>query len=448
MNLYGPVRADKSVGMGKAAVTLSMKWKDMPVASTRHVLTVSDSGGGTPLAVSSRLIRSLPHPDRKASASHVQFTPKGTLFVAGYPSGVIQVWDTKTGKELRRIESPSGYRGSADYALTPDDFGTLFVPQDGRKYVPNKDPKKPGRREYNGKVLVWDLATGKEKPSLKAQPGYGILSGHLSPDGGRIITTERSSGPTGDTQIPDLVRMTDTATGKSWNLAEGYGMATFSADGKRAYLTVIDNGTGAGGGLLVFDSEGKPQPALIPQTKQRLSFPTLSPDGKYLAVNESKGRINQSGSLKVIDLASGKIIAEFASGGDYPFLSFAFSPDGRLLAASDYDSKLRVFDVAKKSVVLEYKFEGMNLGEALAFSPDGKRLAVPARVKSARVRDPDPLDFPQPRVYLFDLKKKASEEIVCPHGWAGGIAFSADGKTLAFGGAGAVHLFDMTGPVK
>jgi hypothetical protein len=58
--------------------------------------------------------------------------------------------------------------------------------------------------------------------------------------------------------------------------------------------------------------------------------------------------------------------------------------------------------------------------------------------------DPDPLDLPQPRVFFFDLAKGGEvAEIVCPHGWPGGVAFSADGKVLAVGGAGAVHLFEV-----
>ena len=124
----------------------------------------------------------------------------------------------------------------------------------------------------------------------------------------------------------------------------------------------------------------------------------------------------------------------------------AFSPDGRYLAAGDYNEQLTIWDIQKQTIVRKQRFPGKGMGRNLVFSPDGTRLAVPVRVKpDAESRDPDPLDLPQPRVYLFDLTKEgAPEEMVCPHGWVGGIAFSADGKTLALGGAGAVHLFDMS----
>jgi hypothetical protein len=70
-------------------------------------------------------------------------------------------------------------------------------------------------------------------------------------------------------------------------------------------------------------------------------------------------------------------------------------------------------------------------------------------MKSEKVtgRDPDPRDYPQPRIVLFDLTREGPpEEMVCPHGWTGEVAFSADGKTLAAGGTGAVHLFDVSRP--
>ena len=45
---------------------------------------------------------------------------------------------------------------------------------------------------------------------------------------------------------------------------------------------------------------------------------------------------------------------------------------------------------------------------------------------------------------LIDLDGNTPPRVlIAPHGYVGGMAFAPDGKTLAFGGAGAVHLFDL-----
>jgi WD40 repeat protein len=449
VNLHGPVRADESMGTGKARVVLSLNWKGVP--STTHTLRVLDPAGGESLPVSSRLMRSLPHPDRVANLSHVRFTPEGHLFAAGYPSGVIQIWDLGNGKELRRIESPRGYRGSWFYAHTPADFKTLYVPLAGRSVKRSPDPKKKPRIEYNGKVLIWDLTTGKPQPTLKPEEGRGVIAAYLSPDGSRLITVERASYQVGDTVPADVVRMYDLATRKSWKLGEGYGMAAFSADGRRAYVSFMPTTTSPTSRVVIFDGMGKELTTLSQAEGQEFSWPVLSPDGKRLAVQLSKGRINAPGTMKVFDLTSNKEVASFPSGGDHPFLIPEFSPDGRLLAAGDYAGTLWLWDLAQPSVVRKHPFEGKRLGMTVAFRKDGKQLAVLARVKTDndRARDPDPLDLPQPRVYLFDLMSDAApEELICPHGWTGGIAYSPDGKTLAVGGAGAVYLFDVSRPIR
>jgi WD40 repeat protein len=452
VSLYGPVRADEKVGLGKAAVKLSMEWKGVAVASTTHTLTVLDAPGDKPLPVSPRLLRSLPHPDRTSSLWRVAFTPKGLLFVSGYPSGTVQLWDVGSGKEVRRISSPHGYRGSADYALTPADFSTLYVPLEGRKIKrdPN-DAKKPITVVFDGKVLAWDLATGKPRPGVEPRKGLGVAAAYLSPGGKRLVAVERGGYTIGSDPPADLVRLYDTATGKSWPLGEGYGQAVFSADGRRIYLARSRYRGNRGGTLAVFDARGKELATLLEVKGLGLSWPVLSSSGNALVVELSKGRINEPATLKVFDLKTNKEIASFASGGAFPFTKPAFSPDGALLAAGDYDGQVTIWDVRKKAVARKHRFKGMSMGLEVAFSPDGRWLAAPARVKTEREGgwDVDPLDLPQPRVFLFDLTREAPpEEVVCPHGWSGGVAFSPDGKTLAVGGAGAVHLFDVSRPAK
>ena len=77
----------------------------------------------------------------------------------------------------------------------------------------------------------------------------------------------------------------------------------------------------------------------------------------------------------------------------------------------------------------------------------GAITGVVARLERAGYlrREPDPRDLPQPRISLVDLTGKTPLRIlIAPQGYAGQPAFSPDGKTLAFGSSGAVHLFDLT----
>jgi hypothetical protein len=60
-------------------------------------------------------------------------------------------------------------------------------------------------------------------------------------------------------------------------------------------------------------------------------------------------------------------------------------------------------------------------------------------------RDVDPEDLPQPRAVLIDLgdPKSKPRTLILPSGGSSGLALSPDGKTLAVGGPGAVHLIDL-----
>jgi WD40 repeat protein len=77
----------------------------------------------------SSLIASLVQPDRSACVSDVAFSPDGArLFTSGTPSGLVQIWDVASRKEVRQIETPRGYPAAWDYARLTPDWKTLYVP--------------------------------------------------------------------------------------------------------------------------------------------------------------------------------------------------------------------------------------------------------------------------------------------------------------------------------
>lgn len=389
----------------------------------------------------------MPHPDRKGHIVRVAYTPSGQLFAAGYPTGIIQLWDPSSGKELRRINTPPGYRGSAEYALTPQDYSDLYIPIEGRKVVRESGILPTYRIEFQGKVLVWDLTTGKEKTTLKPLPGHGVISADLSPDGKRLITVERPGySGTATTQPPEVVRLIDTSTGRGQKVATGYCQAAFPRKGSTFYLAELTTFGNSSARVYALDVSGKTLATLAQSKNEQFTWPVLSTDDRWLAVIQGKRMINDPATVKVFDLTNNKEVASFPSSGKAPFFAPFFSPDSRLVATGDYDGWLYLFDVQNKKTLLKRKFGKSFVGRWMAFSPDGRlAISVTPRSEGERARDPDPLDQPQSRVLLFDLKNlDKPEEMVCPHGTAGGIAFSPDGKTLAVGGIGALHLFDVS----
>jgi WD40 repeat protein len=454
VNFDGPVRVAGTVGSGTATVTLAFPaWGEAFVGSTTHALTVlPPKPGPKPEPVAPSLIGSLVHPDRKVGIPDLKFSPDGTrLFAAGYPSGVVQIWDVADRREIRRIDTPPGYRGSFHYALLTPDWKTLYVPVERRtSKTIEKGGKSITRFEYSGEVRVWDLTTGKEQDSLRPTDGSAPVHAGLSPDGRHLVCVEAPSYDT-DHRLKETTWAWDLTTGARRKLDEGYTTPTFSPDGKRVAYTTHDWDANTHTLKLVELASGKELARFPgPDKDQFLWNGEFSPDGAVLAAHLN---VLKKGPRPEVRLLDGKTLAErgrFVAEPDADGLgnvSGRFSPDGKVYVISDRAGKAHVWDLAAGKVVRS--FEVGSQSWALAFSPDGKTLAVgwaPAGdPDEERVHDPDPRDYPQPRVTLFDLAGSAPPRVlVAPHGYVGGVAFSPDGKTLAFGSAGAVHLFDLT----
>ncbi|MEK7676244.1 MAG: protein kinase [Verrucomicrobiota bacterium] len=203
----------------------------------------------------------------------------------------------------------------------------------------------------------------------------------------------------------------------------------------------------------------------LPGTKHEMTSVAFSPDGKYLATGEGRGRVT------IWDLATTQAVAHAESQliGAVPL---QFSPDGRLLASGTWsEGGLRLWDwnppnlTSHASPLTNGRICGVRLDEKTitAVTPQFLR-------RWDRTTGRELLSFPivshQPNweawaifspdgrivatssngvVMLWDIGAKAmikqplltSEEVVNP------IAFSRDGRTLAAGGkSGALFLWD------
>lgn len=401
--------------------------------------------------MSARLIRSLVHPDRTASVTALAYSRDGSrLFAAGYPSGVVQVWDPAAGKELRRVETPRGYRGSFRYVELAPDWATIYVPVDGRKVTRTGDGDNGRVRiEYAGAVRAWDLPTGRDLPPLQpSAPSRGVLAAYLSPTGDKLVALEAASY-TPPEDMPFATVIWDLKSRTVAALGDGYGMAAFSPDGKTVAVTFFAT-KDQPSRLTAFDAASRREIFSVKSASagRGFSWPVVSPDGRTVAVVDGAGRVDKQDTMRLFDLGSGREQAAFPRGGNYALMEPVFSPDGKRLAAADYNGGLTLWDVTAKTATRMPVPGGMYTGRRVAFSTTGTKLALLTQPKSdsGGVRgDPDPQDLPQPRVCLFDVAKPVAmpEVLICPHGYLGDLAFRPDGMVLAVGGAGAVHLFDV-----
>ncbi len=219
-------------------------------------------------------------------------------------------------------------------------------------------------------------------------------------------------------------------------LPDGKGVITASPDG---LLRLWDRRTGQeirrfGKGNQEVNP-GQPGPRVV--SGVTLSSVVLSPDGKAIAAAEGL-------SVHVWDVTTGKELLTLR-GSPQGVYVLVFSPDRKILAGRGFDQTTYLWDAetgkelrqiknkpkeARAGVVFVFGGAG---SPSLTFSPDGKTLASTES------------EFEQRKVSAFiKLSEvetgKEIRRIVCEQNNVSGLAYSPDGKILAFACGNAIRL--------
>jgi WD40 repeat protein len=387
---------------------------------------------------------------------NVAFSPDGQR-VAAAAGGTIRVWSAVTGKEL-----PLGDGHTASLAA-------VVLSPDGKTAV---------SWGSDGTIRRWDTATGKTVGTFRL-PGATVA---ISADG----RTVAASGPDG------TIRLFNSADGREVRHFKGAprgaaGLA-FSPDGKAlaergadGVIRLYDPATGTESRQFASQGGSNPlPPGAVVVAPPRLggsasaSGLVFSPDGKLLAAPGSAttattgaGAVNvrtatrgSRATITLYDVATGKPLRTIEP--SVSVASFAFSPDGRVLATENADDSLSLWEVASAKerarlggrpapvqpqppvfATPQVVFAG-GIGPGFAeparpatlgFSPDGRVLVARSADRSVR---------------LWDVE--AAKELGRFKGHDGAIetvAVSTDGKTVASGSADTtVLLWDAASLMK
>jgi WD40 repeat protein len=134
------------------------------------------------------------------------------------------------------------------------------------------------------------------------------------------------------------------------------------------------------------------------------------------------------GTVKVWDLASGKVVQTLRGHSQYVFCVTFRPPEGRFLASASADRTVRLWDLNTDEVVFQIAGvpgEQTGMSAALAFSPDGKHLLTPGDDGAVIVRDATDGS----EIHRLDAKHEFAA--TC-------LAWSPDGRFLATGSWGGV----------
>jgi WD40 repeat protein len=278
-------------------------------------------------------------PLRHEGLADFVFVEGGRTILTAGGDGLLRFWDSASGRQ-RRIVPLQGARAGKHSALSRD--GKTFALFD------------------QGKLFLWDTASGKQIKSLTA-PKAGVAFLVFAPDGQALAVGDRDGHVSlwqwrqGKERRLPLPAYTTDVTGNFH--------ASFSPDGK-----LIAAGGGWREPLCVFDAASGRQ-------LRRFNYPASAsvflPDGKHLliaALENDKQEIETV--LRLFDLSSGKQAASFPQRTEEAFFTLAVSADGKLLACGPSE-RAGLLDLT--SGQQRYYLTGSPV--SLAFSPDGKLLA-------------------------------------------------------------------------
>jgi WD40 repeat protein len=249
--------------------------------------------------------------------SRVAFSPDSKVLAAAGKGATVTLWSVPGGEVIRTLTLAGEPGGFTDLAFSPN----------------GKTLAAGGGDVRRGKVLLWDVTTGREVLRMDGNRGR-VLGLAFSPDG-RLLAASFGGNE-------GVVKVQDVETGEI--------VHTFAVG--RANVNCL----------------------------------TFNHDGQHLAQASTDRKV------KIVEVATEKEVLTL----EWPHLDvrcLAYSPTGRRLAMGDAEGTVKLWDPVLGRELLSLRGH-QGAVTSVAFSADGLCLASAGRDRTIRLRDATPLSQP------------------------------------------------------
>jgi WD40 repeat protein len=362
--------------------------------------------------------------DQGAPVTVASFSPDDGRVLGGGEDGIVRLWDSDTGAELRTLDVGGPVRsavfGPRGLILTAAANGTIRVWRDGRgparsfrtetkkqlvAAVPDPSFMRVVTLTRDPVVRVYSIATGRLVRRL-AGKGYAGAVG-FSPDGKLLLTSDY----VGDVWLwrANTLRLVRRLLGGRRNIED----ADWSRDGTKVAVASAD------GTARIWDVATGTQMAIMIGHTGPVSSVAFSPSGDAL-VTTSSDRTARVWGATPADLRPKSVLA----GHTGPVIAAVFSPDGRSLLTAATDSTARLWDPGSEPG-LAIRVRQKTPFASLAASADGRQFAVADAHGDVQVRAADGMRL----LREFQAGGSVTD-----------IAFGPNGSGVAFAPASAVAI--------
>jgi len=287
----------------------------------------------------------------------VAFSPDGRQLASGTQTGIIFLWDTKTGKP-RILRAPSGSVTSVVFSPDGKQLASGYRDRTLRIWDPKTEQVMRTMKSRGGSIYSLVLSKSRKR---------GISSLAFSPDGRQL----------GSGTFDGTIELWDTVTGRAIYsevfTAPTVTSVAFSPDG-REFASGDVNGS-----IWLLDLTTREAHRINTDLGWIKSLVFRPDDGRKLVIASADGTIT------LLERTKSRVTVRFQL-RSVSTTSVAFSPDGRQLASGHSDGAVRLWDPETGEPVRTMKGHNGDVN-SVAFSPDGRMLASGSVDGSTKIWD-------------------------------------------------------------